>query len=417
MEIREKFSIAQSKIVAALEQLDALPGLQEAVVLSTCNRSEIYAVVEEGCRLEPLRALWQQLTELPLDEAFLQQHTYAYWGTACIDHLLRVSSSLDSLVIGEGQILSQVKHAYATALDCGSTDTVLNLLFHRAIATGKRVRTETRIAYNAVSVSYAAVELAKKVLGSVEGCKVLLFGAGKMAELTAGHMLSQGAKELYVANHHIERARELAQRFHGQAVPWTQVYDMMSGIDIIVTSTGAPHYVIQQREMAKAIRSRAGKTLLLIDIAVPRDVDPAVGELPHVKLYNIDDLESVVDDNLRQRQQEATAAEAIVAEESAALVEKYQYLTIQPVMYRLSEKAENMRQIELKRALRKLRDLPEDELKIIDHMTKMLVRKLLREPMSSVHNAAGTEQEAYLREAMENLFQLEDMGNEVDADE
>ena len=417
VEIREKFSIPQAKIVLELEQLEAAEGLSEAVVLSTCNRSEIYAVVEDAERLSAVTALWQRLAGIVLDEKLLQEYTYAYWGRDCVEHLFRVSASLDSLVIGEGQILSQVKHAYATALENGATDTILNLLFHRAIAAGKRVRTETRIAYNAVSVSYAAVELAKKTLGGFDGCRVLLFGAGKMAELTASHLLSQGAPELYVANHHIERARGLAERFQGKAVPWSQVYDIMRQIDIVITSTGAPHYVIRPREMSKAIAGRSGQPLVLIDIAVPRDVDPEVVQLPGVELFNIDDLESVVDDNLQQRQQEAVLAEAIVKEESAALLERYQYLSLQPVMYQLSEKAEYIRQMELKRALRKLRDLSEDELRVVENMTKMLVRKLLREPMSSVHDAVGTEQEQELKAAMQNLFQLDDMGNEVDADE
>lgn len=368
--------------------------------------------------MRPVTAFWSQLTGVALDEEFLASYTYVQWGRDCITHLFRVSASLDSLVIGEGQILSQVKHAYAMALENGATDTILNLLFHRAIATGKRVRTETRIAYNAVSVSYAAVELAKHILGQIEGCRVLLFGAGKMAELTAIHLLSQGAPELYVANHHIERAEILAAKFNGRAVPWTQVYEMMGNMDIIITSTGAPHYVIQPREMAKAMGSRqeAKKPLVLIDIAVPRDVDPAVGELAGIKLFNIDDLEEVVDDNLQQRQQEATAAEAIVAEEVATLVDRYQYLSMQPVMSMLADKAEQIRQTELKRALRKLRDLPEDELRVVENMTKMLVRKLLREPMSSVHDAVGTAQEQELKGAMQQLFRLDYMGNEEDAD-
>ena len=403
VEIREKFSIPQEKIMMVLANLEEVSGIREAVVLSTCNRSEVYAVVEQAGDLFPVVKVWHWLTGVLLDEAFLADYTYTYWGRECVDHLLRVSSSLDSLVIGEGQILSQVKHAYA------------------AIATGKRVRTETRIAYSAVSVSYAAVELAKKTLGHVDGCRVLLFGAGKMAELTASHLLSQGAPKLFVANHHLERAEALAMRFLGQAVPWTQVYELMGDMDIIITSTGAPHYVISPREMAKAMeRRRSERQLVLIDIAVPRDVDPAVGDLPGISLFNIDDLESVVDDNLQHRQQEAVAAEAIVLEETAALLDRYQYLSMQPVMSQLSEKAEQIRRIELKRAFRKLKGLSEDDVRIVENMTKMLVRKLLREPMSSVHDAVGTAHEQELKGAMQNLFQLEDigeMGNEVDADE
>lgn len=418
VKIREKFSVLQEKIMMVLANLDEVVDLREAVVLSTCNRSEVYAVVEKPGELLPVIKVWHWLTGVLLDEAFITSYTYTYWGRECVEHLLRVSASLDSLIIGEGQILSQVKHAYAIALENGGTDTMLNLLFHRAIATGKRVRTETKIAYSAVSVSYAAVELARKILGHVDGCRVLLFGAGKMAELTAMHLLSQGAPQLFVANHHLEKAEALAARFLGQAVPWTQAYEIMKEMDIIITSTGAPHYVISPREMSKALAHRAsGRQLVLIDIAVPRDVDPAVGDLPGIKLFNIDDLESVVDDNLQHRRQEAVAAEKIVAEETVALLDRYQYLPMQPVMCRLSEKAELIRRVELKRALRKLRDLSDDDIHVVENMTKMLVRKLLREPMSSVHDAVGTAQEQELKGAMRSLFQLEDiedMGNEVD---
>lgn len=405
-------------VLASLEEVE---GIREAVVLSTCNRSEVYAVVESPGGLMPVIKVWHWLTGVLLDEAFIASYTYTYWGRECVEHLLRVSASLDSLVIGEGQILSQVKHAYAIALENGGTDTMLNLLFNRAIATGKRVRTETKIAYSAVSVSYAAVKLAGETLGHVDGCRVLLFGAGKMAELTAVNLLSQGAPKLFVANRHLEKAEALAARFLGQAVPWTQAYEIMSEMDIIITSTGAPHYVISPREMSKAMARRTpGRQLMLIDIAVPRDVDPAVGALPGIRLFNIDDLESVVDDNIQHRQQEAVAAGKIVQEETAALLERYQYLPMQPVMCRLSEKAELIRRTELKRALRKLRDLSDDELRVVENMTKMLVRKLLREPMSCVHDAAGTAKEQELMGAMRNLFQLEnvdDMGDEVDADE
>ena len=427
VEIREKFSIDKEKMQIVLANTDQIAGLKEAVVLSTCNRSEVYAVVELAGDIAPVVALWQELTGVPIDKDFRQQYTYEFWGRECIEHLLLVASSLDSLVIGEGQILSQVKHAYAAALENGATDTMLNLLFHRAIATGKRVRTETRIAYSAVSVSYAAVELAKNILGSLDGCRVLLFGAGKMAELTATHLLSQGTPKLYVANHHIERALALAEKFQGKAVDWTEVYEMMGDMDIIITSTGAPHYVIRPREMVKAMSMRQQsmgnesngqrRPLVLIDIAVPRDVDPEVGRLSGIDLFNIDDLESVVDENLQQRQQEAVAARKIVLDEVANLLDRYQYLGMQPVMSRLRDKAEHIRKTEIKRAMRKLHDLPEEDVRIVENMTKMLVRKLLREPMSSLHDAIGTHQEQELKGAMKNLFQLEEMGNEVDADE
>ena len=218
VEIREKFSLGTEVIQEGLSHLDDNDNLQEMVVLSTCNRSEIYAVIDAEADVALVRQSWQSMCGMEITPEFMEKYGYTYTDAECIEHLLTVTASLDSLVLGEGQILSQVKHAYALALENGATDTILNLLFHCAISTGKRVRTETRIAFNAVSVSYAAVELAKNVLGSLEEAKVLLFGAGKMAELTAMHLLSQGDLQLLVANHHLDRAKTLAEKYHGEAV-------------------------------------------------------------------------------------------------------------------------------------------------------------------------------------------------------
>ena len=407
VEIREKFCLTPEKIKKGLERLYDYDNLHEAVVLSTCNRSEIYAVVSRGCS-NTVASFWADLNSTECSREFFQKYTYRYEDEDCVEHLLRVTASLDSLVIGEGQILSQVKHAYAIAQSANATGTLLNLLFNRAIATGKRVRTETRIAYNAVSVSYAAVELAKSKLGNLADCQVLLFGAGKMAELTATNLVSQGLKSLYVANRHIERAMELAERYGGQAVEWPEVYGILGDMDIVITSTGAPHYVIHKREIAHAIATRNGRPLVLIDIAVPRDVEPVVGELVGVNLYNIDDLKAVVDDNLQERHREALAAEGIIREEVDALMERFTYLSMQPVMVQLTDKAEFIRCREMKRAMRKLPDLTEDEWRVIEKMTHMIVRKMLRDPMCMVNRTAGTSRERILKFAIRKLFKLQE---------
>ena len=407
VEIREKFSLSPEKIKKGLGRLEKYDNLQEAVVLSTCNRSEIYAVVSRGCS-NTVASFWADLNGTECTEEFFQQYTYRYEDEDCVEHLLRVTASLDSLVIGEGQILSQVKHAYAIAQSANATGTLLNLLFNRAIAAGKRVRNETKIAFNAVSVSYAAVELARARLGDFSGCRVLLFGAGKMAELTATHLMCQGLKSLYVANRHIERATELACRYGGQAVEWPEVYGLLGSMDIVITSTGAPHYVIHRREIVHALEARQGKPLVLIDIAVPRDVEPAVGELPEVCLYNIDDLKAVVDDNIQERQKEAMIAEGIIKEEVEALMERFAYFSMQPVMVQLSDKAEFIRCRELKRAMRKLPDLSEEEYRVIEKMTHMIVRKMLRDPMRMVNSTAGTSRERILKFAIRKLFKLQE---------
>ena len=377
-------------------------------MLSTCNRSELYAVVDDAA--EGLESMQQFLFDLTGNEEDIHAYLYSYENEKCIDHLFRVASSLDSLVIGEGQILSQVKQAYAMAREAEATSTILNLLFHRAIAVGKRVRTETRIAFSAVSVSYAAVELARSIFGDLSHSNVLIFGAGKMSELTARHLAARGVPKIYVANRHKEKAEAMAKNFGGEAVSFEQAFKQAVDIDVVVTSTGAPHYVVKAWETRQLMTRRRGRPIVFIDIAVPRDVDPDVALIKGVTLYNIDDLEEVVDEHVAERRQEAKLAEKIVREETASLLDKYQYLYLRPLMALLSEKAERIRCREVKRAMAKLPDLNKAQTRAVEHMSKMIVRKLLREPMMKINAAAGTPQEQFYIDAMRRLFKLDTIG-------
>ena len=398
IEIREKFSIGKEAIRRGLENLDGYDGLSEAVILSTCNRSEIYAVTAQDCEL----STYQFLNDLigGVDKNFL----YEFDDEACAEHLFEVAAGLDSLVLGEGQILSQVKEAYSVAKSAEATSTILNTLFHRAIAAGKRVRTETKIAYNSVSVSSAAVELANKKLGGLVGKSALIFGAGKMAQLTAQHLLSHGLKKIFVANHHLSRAEEMALKIGGQAVAWDNAFIEAAHVDIIITSTGAPHYVVKPWQTQQLMTRREGRGIFFIDIAVPRDVDPEVGKIKGVMLYNIDDLESVVEKNLQARQREAILARKIVAEDVAALMERFKYLNFQPLMANLSERAEQMRLREVRKISSKLPNLTDDERKVLDQMTRRIVRKLLRMPMMKLNASAGTDAENFYTQAVKALF-------------
>lgn len=395
--IREQFSIGKDALRRGLENLDDYDGLSEAVILTTCNRTEIYAVTDED---SSVKQFLNDLIGAPVDDKFL----YAFDGENCANHLFTVAAGLDSLILGEGQILSQVKEAYTTAKAAQATDTILNTLFNRAIAAGKRVRTETRIAYNSVSVSSAAVALADKKIGGLAGRNALIFGAGKMAQLTAQHLLSHGVKKIFVANHHLERAIDMASRIGGQAVAWEDALTEAAHVDIIITSTGAPHYVIKPWQTQQLMTRRQGRGILFIDIAVPRDVDPEVGNIKGVTLYNIDDLESVVEKNLQARQREALIAEKIVAEDAAAVMERFKYLKFQPIMANLSEHAEKIREREIRRVAGKLSALNNDERKIIDRMTRRIVRKLLRLPMMNLNASVGTDSEAFYAQAMLALF-------------
>lgn len=405
VEVRERFSLSEDKIRSGLENMDNYVDIMEAVVLSTCNRSELYAVIEEeDGGIDMARQFFLDMAGVD-DE--ISSYLYTYSHRDGIEHLFRVASSLDSLVIGEGQILSQVKNAYAIARKYDSSSTIMNQLFHRAIAVGKRVRTETKIAYNAVSVSYAAVELAKQIFKDLAASKVMLLGAGYMGELTAKHLVSNGVKCVMVANRHYNRAVELARQFDGMAVPFENTIQCALDADIIITSTGAPHYIIKKWEMKKLMRYRKGRQIFLIDIAVPRDVEPDVASLDGVTLYNIDDLEAVVNSNLKEREQEAAAAEVIVQEETEALIEKFQYLSLRPVMEGLRDKAEDIRVRALKRAMAKLPNISEAEQRIIRNMSKIIVRKILRDPMRQMNNSVGTGEEQYYVDAMRSLFKLD----------
>ena len=406
IEVRERFSISKEALLRGLENLDSYDGLSEAVILSTCNRMEIYAVTADGCAA----SVYQFLNDLIggiVDKNFL----YEFDDDNCAEHLFEVAAGLDSLILGEGQILSQVKEAYSIAKAAQATSTILNTLFHRAIASGKRVRTETKIAYNSVSVSSAAVDLASKKLGGLDGRSALIFGAGKMAQLTAQHFLAHGLKKIFVANHHLSRAEEMAVKIGGQAVAWEDAFTSAADVDIIITSTGAPHYVVKPWQTQQLMTRRAGRGIFFIDIAVPRDVDPEVGKIKGVTLYNIDDLESVVERNLQARQQEAVLARKIVAEDAAAVMERFKYLKFQPLMASLSERAEQIRLRELQRVAGKLPNISDDERKILDRLTRRIVRKLLRMPMMKLNASAGTEDEIFYTQALKALFTEEAVDN------
>lgn len=399
IEIREKISIDREAIRRGLENLDDYDGLSEAVILSTCNRTEIYAVTADSCAA----SVKDFLNDL-IGGADIEKYLYEFAGENCVRHLFEVAASLDSLVLGEGQILSQVKDAYTLAKNLGATSTILNTLFHKAIASGKNVRTATKIAYNSVSVSSAAVELAAAKLGGLSGKCALIFGAGKMAQLTAQHLKSRGVEKIFVANRHLERAQEMAGKIGGQAVPWENALHSAVDVDIIITSTGAPHYVVKPWQTQQLMTRRAGRGIFFIDIAVPRDVDPEVGKIHGVTLYNIDDLEAVVESHVRARQAEAESARKIIDADVAAMMERFKYLKFQPLMADLSNRAEKIRERELKRIAGKLPNLSEEERRAVEQMTRKIVRKLLRLPMMKLNASAGTHEENFYAEAMRALF-------------
>jgi glutamyl-tRNA reductase len=340
------------------------------------------------------------------DPSGLIPHLYRYPGTAAIEHLFRVSCGLDSMVIGETQILGQVRDAYRDSTTAGTVGKVLHQLFEQAIAVGKRAQTETRIGQNAVSVSYAAVELAKKVFRSLDGRRCMAIGAGDTAKLTVKHLQASGVQDIVIANRTLERAEKLAVEIGGTAIPMEEAPKRLQHVDVVISSTGAPGYVLTRAQVAEAVRQRRGRPIFLFDIAVPRDIDPEIGQLEGAFVYDIDDLQAVVNANLQERAAEAKLAERIVAEEIDRFKGWMASQEVVPTIRLLRDKVETIRQQELVRALNRLPDLTDRERAVIEAMTVTLVNKILNAPTQHLKGMAG---EGSAEDAIATVVRLFDL--------
>ncbi len=388
VEIREKLTFPAHRQDEALTLLTSSPAVSEAVIVSTCNRTEIYAVTHADSD-GPSAVIDFVADYHGLDRDELARYLYVREGESVIRHLFRVVASLESMVLGEAQILGQVKEAYDHSFSNGASGRVFNKLFRQSFEVGKRVRTETEIGENAVSISYAAVELAKKVFDSLEGRTILVLGAGKMSELTAKNLVCNGVGRVLVANRTFERAVELADKFEGEAIPYDELFEHMADADIVISSTAAAGYVVTKDQIASARKSRRGRPLFLIDIALPRDIEPAVNDLPDVYLYNIDDLNGVVSANLEERMHEAELAEVIVTEEMASFERWLESMEVVPTVAAIRAKAELVRQVELQKAIKRLGGLSEKELQTVDMLTASIVSKMLHGPTERLKKVAA----------------------------
>jgi len=405
VEVREKLSFSNEQAREFLLKLRSKPGVSAVVLLSTCNRTEFYMYfTKEIARTAVIEALCRRAG---LEFSELKRYLYVYTENDCVRHLFRVAAGLDSMVLGETQVLGQVKDAYQLALQTGTTGSYFNALFQQAIAVGKRVRTETGIDQNPVSVSYAAVELAKQNLGSIEGRKVLVVGAGKMSELTVKHLVANGVSGVIVSNRSFDRAEELASRFGGRAVHFGELYRCMEEADIVISCTGATHYVIHAREMAEVMARRGGAKIFMIDIAVPRDIEPEVGTLPGVALFDIDALKEVVDGNLAERRRIAAEAEKIIEEEVESFRRRQAEQAVIPTVVALKKLGDEIKQNELRRAFNRLGDLTEYERKVITSLANSIANQLLHEPVRRLKDLALTSQGLVYAEAIQELFKLD----------
>ena len=402
VELRESVDFSRGGTGEALAALASRGISKEMVVLSTCNRAEVYAVAgPEGP--DAVARFFAEYHELPL--ARLTDHLYVRHGDEAARHLFRVAAGLDSLVVGEPQILGQVKTAYSTASDRGYTSAVTNRLFHTAFGVGKRVRTETGLSEGAVSVSYAAIALARKIFGDLTGLNVLILGADGMAKLTGTHLKAR-VRQITIASRTLAAADRLARELGGQAVAWSDLTSVLSTADIVITATGAVDPVLTRASVADVMRPRRQRPLFIIDIAVPRDVEPSVGDLEQVFLYNIDDLQGIVKENLTRRSSELDRAEAIVAEEVAKFTAWLHSREVIPTVVALRDRFETIRQSELARLEPKLAGLPPEARARVDEITQLLVQKLLLTPTEQLKSTRDETLISAYSDALNRLFGL-----------
>lgn len=410
VELREKLAFNMAEAQGFYEKLLDYRKIREAVLLSTCNRVEIYSWANEGGE-DHIISILEESKGIS-SRAFVPS-LYVYRGREAVRHIFRVASSLDSMVLGEPQIVGQVKEAFEEALTCDATGVILNQLMKKALSVSKRVRTETAIGESAVSVSYAAVELAKKIFGDLSNRKAMLVGAGEMAELAARHLVDKGVSRIIVVNRTLSRAQELAQELQGQALPMDCLEEKLAEVDIVITSTGAPHTIITSDMVQRTMRERKLKPIFFIDIAVPRDVDPEVERVENVYLYDIDDLEQVVERNRKRREKESVKAEAIVDEEVERFLQWLRSQEVVPVIVSLRNRCEEIRRKELEKAVRRMQ-LNGKETKALEALTTAIVNKILHAPLSYVKDAASQGKGERVAKLVKELFALEEIDDHTD---
>jgi glutamyl-tRNA reductase len=410
LHIREKVAFPEDSIATPLRAVHGLAGVQENLIISTCNRVEMVLAAESGEAAEQVRGFLSEHHEVPRDE--LDPHLYLHKGPEAIRHIYRVASSLDSLVVGEPQILGQVKDAYDYAQKAGTVGLVLNRLLKKTFSVAKRVRTETEIARSAVSISFAAVELAKKIFGDTEGRTAMIIGAGEMGELALRHLVNSGISEVLVANRTYEKAVDLAKEFGGAAVKYEDLFDHLVITDIVISSTGAPKTIIQADDIRKLMGRRKYQPMFFIDIAVPRDIDGAVNDIDNAYLYNVDDLQAVVDSNVKEREREAEKAEAMIDAEVGTFLKWINSLQVVPTIVSLRRKVEQIREAETEKTLGKLSHLDEKDKQHVKALTNAIINKILHKPQAVLKEASHTEDAGLYLEVTRKIFDLPDSTGE-----
>lgn len=405
VDVRERLNIPEPKLVETTEALRSIEGVDGAALLSTCNRVEaIVSTRDEDVIANIVEWLAFRANTVRTE---LEKHLYILRHGDVVKHLFRVASGLDSMILGEPQIGGQVKKAFAAAVELGTADSLLMQVYENTMRVSKKVRTDTGIGEHAVSIPYAAVELAKKIFGDLRGLQVLLLGAGDMGELTAEHLHQQEVKQVFVANRSYDRAVELAHRFEGSAVQFDSIDEHLGKCDIVIASTAAPHYVIEPFQVRRALESRRGRNLFLIDLSVPRNINPDVAKVDGAYLYNVDDLQQVADANLELRQAKAKDAETIVVREVEAFRKRLVAQDAVPTILELQQRLEAIRAAELDKCLRKMGPMSAEHQAAIEMFSTQLVNKILHYPILQLKDASDEPQEREsLRNTIRKIFGL-----------
>jgi len=406
LDLRERLALTEGSAVGALRELTASEGIHEAAAISTCNRTELYLVVSDTVEAEST-ALGVLTRQAGIPPTELLGHLYSHRGVEAADHLFRVTAGLDSMIVGEAEIQGQVKRAYELALVEGATGPILNRLFRGALAAGGRVREETRIGEKGLSIPSVAVELARRTLGDLSERRVLVVGAGDTAELVARALVARGVATVFVANRHYDRAIGLAQRFGGEAVRFEELPAQLEVADIVVAATNSPHHIVERDDLAQVMAIREGRPLLLVDIAVPRDIEPACRELAGVSLHDLDDVQQIAERNASGREAEARRAEPILAAEVDRFERWHASLEVMPTIGALRERGDEVVRRVLSENDGRWESVSEADRERLAAMAKAIASRLLHEPTLRMRRSAGDD-EAYLYvSALRELFGLD----------
>lgn len=404
VELRECLAFSKEEILSALEVLPQHLSISEVVIISTCNRVEILMTCNnpEEAR-KAAKSFFCRFKNLPMSR--FEDSLYLHVGDEAVRHFFRVASSLDSMMVGEPQILGQIKEAYRTATEKKTTHVILNRLLHRSFSVAKRVRTETGIGNHAVSISYAAIELGRKIFGSLENKEVLLVGAGEMAELAVEHLIRNRVGCIFVSNRTFERAVELAGRFNGKALQFDEIPNYLEKIDIVISSTGAPGFIIHHQQIKKIMRPRRNRPIFFIDIAVPRDIEPNINRINNAYVYDIDDLKEIVDENIEDRNMEALKGERIVDEAVIGFRKWYESLEIVPTIVALKNKLETIARSEISKTA-SLRHFSKADCLALEKMTGAMVNKIMHDPIHFLKNTGSHIDNTVYLDMTRRLFKL-----------